>query len=221
LRPKQILKYFLYSGYGPEIEKDENITIEEIVDRLTTDEKETLIFITQRMIHYPSEKANLLEFFEGPEKMKEEYIQLLEWYYENIFSSVEEDIRKLNEEKLKELKKRIPDVREKTLEKLSLSSSDIVKKSNIYIGVSYYLGIMAASATLSLDKKGYVFVIGYDRMEFMDIEQTQTVSCAEVFGSLGHPQRILIVKELLKGETTITKLAKKTQADHERSKGTP
>jgi hypothetical protein len=78
LPPKQILKYFLYSGYGPEIEKDENITIEEIVDRLTTDEKETLIFITQRMIHSPSEKANLLEFFEDPEKMKEEYIQPLE-----------------------------------------------------------------------------------------------------------------------------------------------
>ncbi|MEA2067335.1 MAG: hypothetical protein U9O65_09660 [Thermotogota bacterium] len=40
-----------------------------------------------------------------------------------------------------------------------------MKKSNIYIGVSYYLGIMAASATLSLDKKDYVFVIGFDRSE--------------------------------------------------------
>jgi hypothetical protein len=109
----------------------------------------------------------------------------------------------------------------KNIRKIIFKSSDIVKKSNIYLGVSYYLGIMAASATLNLDKKGYVFVIGCDRMEFMDIEETQTVSCAEVFGSLGHPQRILIVKELLKGETTITKLAKKTQADHERSKGTP
>jgi DNA-binding transcriptional ArsR family regulator len=97
----------------------------------------------------------------------------------------------------------------KNIRKIIFKSSDIVKKSNIYLGVSYYLGIMAASATLNLDKKGYVFVIGCDRMEFMDIEETQTVSCAEVFGSLGHPQRILIVKELLKGETTITKLAKK------------
>ena len=113
LPPKQILEYFLYSDYGPELEKDGNITIEEIVDRLTIDEKETFIFIAQRMIHSPSEKANILEFFEGPEKMKEDYIQLLEWYYENIFSSVEEDIRKLNKEKLEELKKRIPDVREK------------------------------------------------------------------------------------------------------------
>lgn len=46
LPPKEILKYFLYSGYCPEIEKDENITIEEIVDHLTIDEKGTLIFIT-------------------------------------------------------------------------------------------------------------------------------------------------------------------------------
>jgi hypothetical protein len=52
-----------------------------------------------------------------------------------------------------------------------------VKKSNIYLGVSYYLGIMAAGATLSLDKKGYVFVRGYDRMEFTDIEETQSISC--------------------------------------------
>ncbi len=206
---KDILKYFLYSGFGAEMDEKDPASLDRLVNRLTSDEKETLIFITEKTIHSASEKANLLDFFDDPEQMKEDYISCLEWFYENVFADLEDNIKQNNEEKLEELKRRVPTDAKTAVEKLSLSSSEKVKNETIYLGASYYLGIMAASATLQLDKKGHAFVIGYDRMEFMDIEESETESCAQVFEAMGHPERIRILRELFKGKTTVTKLAKK------------
>ncbi|MFO7880950.1 MAG: helix-turn-helix domain-containing protein [Kosmotogaceae bacterium] len=206
---KDILKYFLYSGFGAEMDEKDPTSLDKLVNRLTSDEKETLIFITEKTIHSASEKANLLDFFDDPEQMKEDYISLLEWFYENVFADIEDEVREKNNEKLDELKGRVPMDVKTAVEKLSLSSTEKIKNEAVYLGVSYYLGIMAASATLQLDKKGYAFVIGYDRMEFLDIEESETESCAEIFEALGHPERIRILRELFKGKTTVTKLAKK------------
>jgi DNA-binding transcriptional ArsR family regulator len=208
LPEKEMLKYYLYTGLGPVIEDKSIESMEKLVDTLTSNEEEMLTFITKSTLYSTEQKANLLEFFNNPKKMKEDYIYFLEWYYENVYSKIEDEVSKANKEKTKILKDNYEKNGDDYLRKLDFTSHEKIFERKLYLGISYFLGLSSLSAML--EDGGRIYLIGYDILKKPEIKVEKSKNYVEVFDALGNYDRIRILKYLLKeGEIEAAKLAKK------------
>ncbi|MFO7883162.1 MAG: helix-turn-helix domain-containing protein [Kosmotogaceae bacterium] len=207
LPEKEMLKYYLYTGLGPVIEDKSFESMEKLVDTLTSNDEEMLTFITKSTLYSTEQKANLLEFFNNPKKMKEDYIYFLEWYYENVYSKIEDEVKKSNKEKTKILKENYEKHGDDYLIKLDFTSHEKVFEKKLYLGISYFLGMSSLSAML--EDGGRIYLIGYDILEKPKLKLEDRTNYIEVFNALGNYDRIRILKHLLKeGDTEAAKLAK-------------
>ncbi len=208
LPEKEMLKYYLYTGLGPVIDDKSFESMGKLVDTLTSNEEEMLTFITKSTLYSTEQKANLLEFFNNPKKMKEDYIYFLEWYYENVYSKIEDEVVKDNKEKTRILKENYEKNGDDYLRKLDFTSHEKVFERKLYLGISYFLGLASLSAML--EDGGRIYLIGYDVLKKPEIKVEESSNYIEVFDALGNYDRMRILKYLLKeGDIEAAKLAKK------------
>ena len=66
-----------------------------------------LLFITEstHTIFSSIQKANLLELLENPSQTKEDLLYPFEWFLENVFSKIRNDVRKSNQKYLRLLER--------------------------------------------------------------------------------------------------------------------
>ncbi|MDD4478869.1 MAG: winged helix-turn-helix domain-containing protein [Mesotoga sp.] len=193
---KYLLSHFLRTGFGPDV-KDMNLpNLEKIVEKITSDDKEMLMFITESTVFSPSQKANLMELFSDPAKAKEDYLYLLEWYLENVFNSMKIRVNNSNQRQLKLLEKNITENGDDYFQKLEIVTvPDILTKvSRIEIGVSQFLGIDQAHSMGN--KERFLFILGYDRIEIPFREKDMRLECIDVFEALSSKERLAILRAL-------------------------
>ncbi len=74
ISPKDMIKNFLLIGLGPSsVGYDEGI-----VDRILENQKRSLVLLAEKAVLKPQQKAVMLDFISDPEKMKEDYLHLLQ-----------------------------------------------------------------------------------------------------------------------------------------------
>lgn len=74
ISPKDMIKNFLLIGLGPRsVGYDEGI-----VDRILENQKRSLVLLAEKAVLTPQQKAVTLDFISDPEKMKEDYLHLLQ-----------------------------------------------------------------------------------------------------------------------------------------------
>jgi len=206
---KSILGRFLRTGFGSDIKEREDSQFEELIEKLTLDEKEMLLFITESTIFSSFQKANLLGLLENPSQTKEDLLYLFEWFLENVFGKIRNDVRKSNQRYLGLLEKHIQDEGTSYLERLNLLSLlDVLETvSTLELSVSPFLGLDQAS--LMVNKDRYLFILGYDRVEVPFREKDERLECIDVFDALANRERLAILKELGREPNRPVSLAKK------------
>lgn len=88
--PLKILEIFMSTGYN--LDGEENI--EDLVRELAEDNKKAAEYINNKLSISSECKWELLQFFMDPDNMKKELIELLRWYYENIYKYILETAEK-------------------------------------------------------------------------------------------------------------------------------
>lgn len=206
---KSILGRFLRTGFGTDVKSRDSSQFEELVERLTVDEKEMLLFITESTIFSSFQKANLLGFLENPAETKQDLIYLFEWFLENVFNRMRDEVRRSNEKHLKNLEKYIRKGGTSYIEKLNLLSFfDILETvQTIELSVSPFLGLDQAGLMVMKDR--YLFILGYDRIEVPFREKDEKLQCIDVFSALAHKERLAILRELSREPHRPVSLAKK------------
>jgi len=206
---KSILGRFLRTGFGSDINEKEDFQFEELIEKLTLDEKEMLLFITESTIFSSVQKANLLELLENPSQTKEDLLYLFEWFLENVFNKIKNDVRKSNQKYLRLLEKNIQEDGTTYLERLNIVSLfDVLETvTTLELSVSPFLGLDQAS--LMVNKDRYLFILGYDRVEVPFRKKDERLECIDVFDALADRERLAILKELSREPNRPVSLAKK------------
>lgn len=204
---KELLQQFICSGFGPIIEKDENVeSFEKLIEELIDDQEKMLMFISKNLLFPVEQKAVVLEFFSDPSKAKQDYLYLLEWYYEHIFKPIEDKVKKSNQNYLRFLEGYLNDYGEEYLKKLVLSQEFAMKAEKIVLGVSYFYGLSSLS---SINDDMVMSINGYDRIHKAAEKKDDTLSCVSLlFKSLGNEIRIQILKAAVKEKIDVSDLGR-------------
>jgi DNA-binding transcriptional ArsR family regulator len=168
-----------------------------------------LLFITESTIFSSVQKANLLELLENPSQTKEDLLYLFEWFLENVFNKIKNDVRKSNQKYLRLLEKNIQEDGTTYLERLNIVSLfDVLETvTTLELSVSPFLGLDQAS--LMVNKDRYLFILGYDRVEVPFRKKDERLECIDVFDALADRERLAILKELSREPNRPVSLAKK------------
>ncbi|ACR79727.1 ArsR family transcriptional regulator [Kosmotoga olearia] len=204
---KELLQHFICSGFGPIIEKDEKVeSFEKLIEELIDDQEKMLMFISKNLLFPVEQKAVVLEFFSDPSKAKQDYLYLLEWYYEHIFKPIEDKVKKSNQNYLRFLEGYLNDYGEEYLKKLVLSQEFAMKAEKIVLGVSYFYGLSSLS---SINDDMVMSINGYDRIHKAAEKKDDTLSCVSLlFKSLGNEIRIQILKAAVKEKIDVSDLGR-------------
>jgi len=170
-----------------------------------------LLFITEstHTIFSSIQKANLLELLENPSQTKEDLLYPFEWFLENVFSKIRNDVRKSNQKYLRLLERHVQEDGTSYLERLNLVSLFDVFETVITLELSVSPFLRLDQANLMINKVRYLFILGYDRMEVPFREKDERLECIDVFDALADRQRLAILKELSREPSRPVPLAKK------------
>ncbi len=202
---KEILRRFLYSGYGP---RGGQTIPDDLLDRLLRNENELLEFLTKKMSFPSRQKAVLFEFFSDPEETKVKYQFFLEWFYDEMYKTIEPMIRK----KLPIMKKGIEDFLtkegERGLEKISWYAvgKEGTRQKDITIAVAYSLETERANASLP-GKSELLVICGANLLDKLSIEKDPDLLATEIFKALSDPKKFEILKLVSKNPLTGNELA--------------
>lgn len=202
---REILRRFLYSGYGP---RGGQAIPDELLDRLLRNENELLEFLTKKMSFPSRQKAVLFEFFSDPEEMKVKYQFFLEWFYNEMYKTIEPMIRK----KLPVIKKSFEDFLmkegERGLEKISWYAvgKEGTRQKEITLAVAYSLETERANASLPGGNELLV-ICGASLLEKLSIDKDPQLLATEVFKALSDPRKLEMLKLISKKPLTGNELA--------------
>lgn len=138
LPEKELIKRFLLR-----INKGnyQNILSEDI-GRILEDENKTLIFITEQKTVSKTERINFLGFVADPIGTKRKVIELIEWFYQNVFEKDYEWVDSFIQKQEAILQRKIDEHgSEYALKILELERAEEVSPINIILVVSYYLEV--------------------------------------------------------------------------------
>lgn len=208
MSPHELMHYFILIGLGPDTEQKSWDATQEIVERMCADEKEALMFITRHTFFSPEQKANLLDMFMDVNKTKDDLIYLFEWYYENVFSQLEQTYMDENKEQLERLKRIIEREGDDYFKKLGFMLF-MEKASKIYLGVSKSLGLSLANAVF-LDKGCQLYILGYDHIMIPFHKIDPKVEAMGFFKCFTNEQTVEIYKMISRGRRSIQSLIRET-----------
>jgi len=186
------LKRFTESGYGPS--PSEKIDLLK-VKNLIANEKEAAKFVNEKLNFSSAQKWNLLQFYFEPEAMKSEFIELLEWYYKNIFSSdldwIKDKLEKINDNYQENLNRYGTKYLENILSKLI--DDPLAGKQN-YIAFSYFYETRILNSTS--DNGDSFYLIGFRFPEIFAADEEGLLGSLEIFKALADETRLNIISLL-------------------------
>ncbi len=203
--PADFLKRFIESGYGPTTSENSNL---DKVKKLIENEKEAAKFVNEKLNFSSAQKWNLLQFFFDPAEMKKEFINLLEWYFYNIFSNDLEWIKtkstKINDTYQENLNR----YGEKYLENiLSKLIDDPLSGEKTYIAFSYFYETSLLNS--SLDSGNDFYLMGFRFPEIFAGDEEGLLGSLEIFKALADETRLNIVSLLAEKTMYGNELAEK------------
>lgn len=207
LPAKDLLNQFIYTGFGPEIEDSEEFSFEKIME----DEKEMLIFVSKSMLFPPKQKAVLFELISNPEKTKRDYIELLEWHYENFFREIEEETAKINIEAAEKLKKYLYAQGKNYLARLtSLYKIDncLDNYDLLILAVSKFYETFSGISSKD-EEKELLLIIGNTLVDIASKEENTLKKSSQLFGTLSDNTKIEILKLCSEEKMSVNQLARK------------
>lgn len=186
------LKKFTESGYG--VNLSERLKLEN-VKGLIANEKNAANFVDEKINLAAEQKWNLLQFYFNPKKMKLEFLEFLEWYYENIFKKnsnwINEKLTKINENYAENLKRYGKKYIESILGKVIDNPLDA---ENNYLVFSYFYEI---SFLNSISENGDNFyLIGFRFPEVFAGSKEGLLGSLEIFKVLADETRLNIISLL-------------------------
>lgn len=190
---EDIIREFLNTGFGTGEEVDRSF-----VERLINDEKEAVIFIDSKLSIPSRQKWELLQFFLNPKRMKDDLVELLSWYYDNIYKNELEfidEIIKKHEVQLEEKLRRFGSDYLKLLTGTDYSGSRSL--NSVIISVSYFSELSVFSGSRNEFSKD-IYVIGYRYPEILVKGKHTLLTGAQMFKALADETRLNIVKLLSK-----------------------
>lgn len=203
--PADFLKRFIESGFGPAT--TENLTLDK-VEKLIENEKEAAKFVNEKLNFSSGQKWNLLQFFFDPTGMKEEFIDLLEWYYQNIFSKeldwIETKSNKINDTYQENLNRYGTKYLENILSKLI---DDPLAGEKTYIAFSYFYETSLLNSTL--DSGNNFYLMGFRFPEIFAGDEEGLLGSLEIFKALADETRLNIISLLAEKTMYGNELAEK------------
>jgi DNA-binding transcriptional ArsR family regulator len=186
----KILSYFISTGYN--LEEYEKQAIQ-ITEKLITDEKEAIDFINNKICIPSDKKWELLQFFINPDNMKNEFLQLLDWYYKNIYI----DMPKFINTKLEKYEKLIiKNIKRYGKEYVKiLTKGDYDKFQQNVFGISYFYEAASLSSYMAGENTSY-YLIGYKYQDCFLEDKHSILSNVQMFKSIGDETRLNIIKLL-------------------------
>lgn len=203
---KELLNQFIYTGFGPEIENSEEFSFDKIME----DEKEMLVFVSKSMLFSPNQKAVLYELISNPEKTKQDYLELLEWHYENNFKEVEKETAELNNTVIETLKNHLRDRGKKYLSNLTSIynlENGLDNYELIILAVSRFYGTFSGLSAKDA-KKELLLILGNSLVDFAAKEEDPLKKSSQLFGTLSEPVKIEILKLCSDKKVTVNHLAR-------------
>lgn len=190
LSHNKILEAFIGTGYT--LEEGDNA--KEIITNLLNDEKKAIEFINTNTLIPSQQKWEMLQFFIDPEQMKKDLIELLSWYYKNIYVFEVEKVMDVVSKYEKNLEKKIKKYGYDYLK--LLTNEDYAKnKEKIFLAVSYYYEFASLSSGNSeLDANIYMFGFRYEEVFIKN--KHALLSNVQMFKALGDETRLNMVKLL-------------------------
>jgi DNA-binding transcriptional ArsR family regulator len=187
--PLKILEIFMGSGYSTQDEED----IESLVMELVKDSKKAADYINNKL-PIPSEyKWDLFQFFINPDSMKNEFLELLRWYYEHIYINILSTAEENTKEYEKYFIKQVSIYGEDYLKSLNLSGYKTGNKT--MIAFSYFYEF----SDLSHDGDNFNFyMLGLKYTEAISMYTHSASSNAQMFKALSDETRLNILKLLSK-----------------------
>ncbi|TDO94424.1 DNA-binding transcriptional ArsR family regulator [Halanaerobium saccharolyticum] len=186
------IKRFTQSGYGPA--SSEKVDLDK-VKNLINNEKRAAKFVNDKINLASDQKWNLLHFYFNPEEMKSEFIDLLEWYYEEVFKEdldwINNKLKKINDTYEENLNRYGENYLENILEKLI---DEPLNAEENYIAFSYFY---ETSLLNSISDSGDNFyMIGFRFPEIFAADKEGILGSLEIFKALADETRLNIISLL-------------------------
>ncbi|MDD3680793.1 helix-turn-helix transcriptional regulator [Mesotoga sp.] len=200
-----LLIHFIYSGYGPRKGTIDMNTFEKIMNN----DKELLLFVSSDMSFSTERKAILFEMLSDPSRTKEDFLYLLEWFYENAFSALETRIEKLLLRTASELKKEIRQSGERFL-MLLIKNIDYTRYEELkrtVICPSYFSEFLVSNASIPFVNED-MYTVGFRFKEVMSVSKDKLEMTADTFEALAHEKRLAIIRHLSAGKSSGNELAR-------------
>jgi DNA-binding transcriptional ArsR family regulator len=199
------LKRFTESGYGPA--PSENIDLNR-VKSLIENEKDAANFVNEKLNFSSAQKWNLLQFYFNPEAMKNEFISLLKWYYNNIFSKDQDWIKKKSNKVNDIYEENLNRYGQKYLENiLSKLIDDPLAGNKSYVAFSYFYETSLLNSTL--DSGNSFYLIGFRFPEIFAADEEGLLGSLQIFKTLADETRLNIISLLAEKTMYGNELAEK------------
>ncbi|MDD3225014.1 MAG: winged helix-turn-helix domain-containing protein [Clostridium sp.] len=191
MKSSKILSCFISSGFN--LEEIGSIAIEDLAKKLLKDQKKAIDFINNTVLVSEEKKWELLQFFIYPDEMKKELLELLTWYYENIYIKIESKVNEKVKKYEKELIEDINNNSKKYGKIIARANND--KSMKTYISVSYFYEFAKLTSNFE-DRNFYYSLIGY-RYKEKYLEEKETMEeLLQILKSIGDDTRLNIIKLL-------------------------
>ena len=168
-----------------------------------------LLFVSKDMSFSPERKAVLFEMLSDPEKAKEDFIYLLEWFYENAFSVIEPKLERMLPEVATDLKKEIEASGIKFLKTLikniDYTSYEVLERT--VICPSYFSEFLVSNAAIPFVKED-MYTAGFRFTEVITIPKNQPETSADTFNALAHEKKLALIRHLSMGQSSGHELAR-------------
>ncbi|URZ18745.1 ArsR/SmtB family transcription factor [Clostridium felsineum] len=190
LEVSRILSSFLSSGFNLD---GMNISeMNSLVKTLLKDEKKAIDFINNNICIDSDKKWELLQFFIDPYKMKNDLVNLLEWYYKNMYIKI---LPEINKKVLNYEEELIHDIEINTKEYMeALTRRNYDSTSEIYVSASYFYEFAYLRSSLFTDAEYYL--IGY-RFKELNLKDSEALaSLLKILKAIGDETRLNILKLL-------------------------
>lgn len=195
METRELMKRFLATGFGT---LKVNPQDDETIDKLLTDDKEALVFAVDNMPVPARQKVVLLEILSDPQQAKDDFLYLLEWYKENIYSEVSQLAESRIKDSEKGFRKQIEKEGLQYIERISGVKYE-AKPEKIILALSYHYEFAKISA-IAGETEEDIFVFGYRFVELADALESARTTSAPVFGALSDRVRMQITRLLSQEE---------------------
>lgn len=191
LSSREMIRDFLLIGMGPRsVGYDETM-----VDRILDNQQEALIFLAEKAVLTSQQKAVMLDFISDPEAMKDDFLHLLRWYEEHVYSSAPYEEERLSES-AECLRRNLAEHGNHYLLKLTdnMHYEELDEDRKIFLVLSYFIE-RAQGGIFHPRAVNDVFLVGFRSVNSVLVKDPVSAA-AKRYGALSSPSRISVLRKL-------------------------